>query len=82
MTTNQTGQLVYGELVWAKTQPKKHKTRETNVHYLLFNEDVKLMYINCSPMNIDIDDSLFLTFIFMFLSLFIADISLFILSIH
>ena len=36
------------------------------------------MYINCSPMNIDLDDSPLLIFIFMFFSLFIADISLFI----
>ena len=45
---------------------------------LFSNEHVKLMYIKCSPINIDLDDSPLLTFIFMFLSLFIADISLFI----
>ena len=29
-------------------QNKKIKMHETNVHQLLFNEHVKLMYINCS----------------------------------
>ena len=70
---------------WAKMQPKKYKMPEINVHLLFYNKYVKLMYINYSPMNIDLDDSPLLTFIFMFLSLFIANISLFIvfsLSIH
>ena len=89
-------QLVDGGLVFTirkvdmgEMQPKKHKTCETNVHQLfskLFsNEHVNLMYINCSPINIDLNDSPLLTFIFMFFSLFVANISLFIvlsLSVH
>ena len=68
----------------AKRSSKNIK-RKTNVYQLIFNEHVKLMYINCSPINIDLDNSPLLIFILMFLSLFIADISLFIvfsLSVH
>ena len=55
----------------ANTQSKKHKTRETKIHQRFYKEYVKLMYINFSPMNIDLDDSSLLTFIFIFISLFV-----------